>query len=37
MGDERPPSGILDTSVVIDLDKIEADVLPIEVGHELLT
>jgi predicted nucleic acid-binding protein len=28
----RPPRGLLDTSVVIDLDQLEADVLPLEVA-----
>ncbi len=35
--DERPQRGILDTSVVIDLDEIEADVLPVEVAVTALT
>lgn len=37
VADKRPPRGILDTSVVIDLDKIEAGVLPIEVAVTALT
>ena len=35
--DERPQRGILDTSVVIDLDEIEANVLPVEVAVTALT
>lgn len=30
--DKRPPRGVLDTSVVIDLDQIEASALPVEVA-----
>ncbi|MGB7238770.1 MAG: type II toxin-antitoxin system VapC family toxin [Rhodococcus sp. (in: high G+C Gram-positive bacteria)] len=37
MADKRTPRGILDTSDVIDLDKIEAGVLPIEVAVTALT
>ena len=37
VADERPPRGILDTSVVIDLDEIEAHTLPIEVAVTALT
>ena len=37
MADERPLRGILDTSVVIDLDRIEPSVLPIEVAVTALT
>ncbi len=37
VADKRPPRGILDTSVVIDLDKIEADMLPIEVAVTAVT
>ena len=37
MADKRPPRGILDTSVVLDLDKIEAGVLPLEVAVTALT
>ncbi len=37
MADKRPARGILDTSVVIDLDKIEASVLPVEVAVTALT
>ena len=32
VADERPKRGILDTSVVIDLDQLEAHALPIEVA-----
>ena len=37
MADKRPARGILDTSVVLDLDKIEAGVLPLEVAVTALT
>lgn len=37
MADERPPRGILDTSVVIDLNEIEANALPMEVAVTALT
>lgn len=37
MADERPLRGILDTSVVIDLDEIEANALPVEVAVTALT
>ncbi len=37
VADGRPPRGILDTSVVIDLDEIEAHTLPIEVAVTALT
>ena len=37
MADERPERGILDTSVVIDLDQLEANALPIEVAVSALT
>lgn len=37
MANERPQRGILDTSVVIDLDELTADVLPIEVAVTALT
>ncbi len=37
MADERPLRGILDTSVVIDLDEIEASALPVEVAVTALT
>lgn len=37
VADIRPPRGILDTSVVIDLDKIEANAMPIEVAVTALT
>jgi hypothetical protein len=32
VADERPKRGILDTSVVIDLDQLEAHALPIDVA-----
>ena len=35
--DERPLRGILDTSVVIDLNEIDALVLPVEVAVTALT
>ena len=35
--DERPPRGILDTSVVIDLEHIEAGQLPTEVAVTAIT
>lgn len=35
--DRRPPRGVLDTSVVIDLDKLEASDLPIEVAVSAIT
>lgn len=34
---ERVPAGLLDTSVVIDLDIIEADLLPLTVGVSAIT
>jgi hypothetical protein len=37
VADERPKRGILDTSVVIDLDQLEAHALPIEVAVTALT
>ncbi len=37
VADERPPRGILDTSVVIDLNEIEANALPMEVAVTALT
>lgn len=37
MVDERPPRGILDTSVVIDLEHIEPSSLPAEVAITALT
>lgn len=37
MADERPLRGILDTSVVIDLDEIESIALPVEVAVTALT
>ena len=37
MADERPLRGILDTSVVIDLDEIESSALPIEIAVTALT
>jgi len=37
VADKRPPRDILDTSVVIDLEKIEAGVLPVEVAVTALT
>ena len=37
MADERPLRGILDTSVVIDLDEIEPRALPVEVAVTALT
>lgn len=37
MADERPPRGILDTSVVTDLHEIKANALPIEVAVTALT
>ncbi|MFT7600112.1 MAG: putative nucleic acid-binding protein [Acidimicrobiales bacterium] len=37
VADQRRPRGILDTSVVIDLNEIEASVLPVEVAVTALT
>ena len=37
MPEHRPPRGILDTSVVIDLDTIDAELLPIEVAVTAIT
>lgn len=37
MADERPLRGILDTSVVIDLDEIKSSALPVEVAVTALT
>lgn len=37
MADGRRARGLIDTSVVIDLDRIEPDVLPIEVAVSALT
>lgn len=37
MADERPPQGILDTSVVIDLDAIDPSLLPVEVAVTTIT
>ncbi|MEZ5382228.1 MAG: type II toxin-antitoxin system VapC family toxin [Microthrixaceae bacterium] len=37
MADERPERGILDTSVVIDLDRLEVNRLPIQVAVTALT
>ena len=37
MADQRPQRGILDTSVVIDLNEIEASALPVEVAVTALT
>lgn len=37
VADERPQRGILDTSVVIDLDQLDAQTLPIEVAITTLT
>ena len=34
---ERPPQGLLDTSVVIDLERLDASKLPIEVAVSALT
>jgi predicted nucleic acid-binding protein len=34
---ERPPRGLLDTSVVIDLEKISAEMLPVEVTVSAVT
>ena len=35
--DDRQPRGLLDTSVIIDLDQLEPDVLPLEVAVSALT
>jgi predicted nucleic acid-binding protein len=37
MPDRRPPRGILDTSVVIDLDKLDPGQLPVEVAISVIT
>ncbi len=37
MAEERPQRGILDTSVVIDLEDIETNMLPVEVAVTALT
>ena len=37
MADKRPLRGVLDTSVVIDLDQIKANALPVEVAVTALT
>lgn len=37
MADERPARGVLDTSVVIDLESIDPNALPIEVAVTTLT
>ncbi len=37
MADTRRPRGILDTSVVIDLDQLEPDALPVEVAVSAIT
>lgn len=37
MPEDRHPRGLLDTSVIIDLDRIEPDVLPLEVAVSALT
>lgn len=34
---ERPPRGLIDTSVVLDLERLDADVLPLEVAVSALT
>ena len=34
---ERPPRGLVDTSVVLDLERLDADVLPLEVAVSALT
>jgi predicted nucleic acid-binding protein len=37
MSDQRPPRGVLDTSVIIDLDQLEAAALPREVAVSAIT
>lgn len=37
MTDRRPPRGLLDTSVVVDLESIDPEVLPVEVAISALT
>lgn len=37
MADARPPAGLLDTSVLIDLEQLDAQVLPLQVAISAVT